>query len=102
MADEDQHEPELLDERHVKSAADVNREMQYRSWPYRVQETDGKGTWTLIDTRSSEVLHRTPPVDEAMAVHIMRAWMRGYVYDGNFTIIGQYLLGNLPDDASPY
>jgi hypothetical protein len=102
MADENQHEPELLDDRHVKSAADFNREMQYRSWPYRMTEAVGEGAWALVDTRSSEVLHRTPPVDEAMAVHILRAWMRGYVFDGNFTIIGQYLLGQMPDDISPY
>jgi hypothetical protein len=102
MTDEHQREPELLDERHVKSAADFNREMTILSWPYRMQEPDGEGIWTLTDTRSSEIVHRTPPVDEAVAVHIMRAWMRGYIHDGNFTIIGQYLLGNMPDDTSPY
>jgi hypothetical protein len=93
---------DLLDERHVKAAADFNREMTIRSWPYRMQEAAGEGAWTLIDTRSSEIVYRTPPVDEAMAVHIMRAWMRGYAHDGNFSIIGQYLLGNMPHDASPY
>lgn len=93
---------DLLDERTVKSAADFDREMTILSWPYRMQESAGDGAWALIDTRTAEILHRTPPVGEAMAVHIMRAWMRGYVHDGNFTIIGQYLLGNMPDDASPY
>jgi hypothetical protein len=72
------------------------------SWSYRMQEAVGESVWTLVDTRSSEVLHRTPPVDEAMAVHIMRAWMRGYIHDGNFTTIGAYLIGLLPDDTSPY
>jgi hypothetical protein len=105
MADEDQHEPDrsdLLDERHVKSAADFNREMTILSWPYRVQETAGEGTWALTDTRTSEILHRTPPIDGAMAVHIFRAWMRGYIYDGSFSIMGAYLIGLLPDDANPY
>jgi hypothetical protein len=92
----------LLDERTVKSAADFNREMTIRDWSYRMQEAAGEGAWTLVDTRNAEILHRTPPVDEAMAVHIMRTWMRGYVHDGNFSIIGQYLLGNMPDDANPY
>ena len=58
--------------------------------------------WSLTDIRTSEVLHRTPPVDEAVAVHILRAWMRGYMHDGSFEIVGQYLLGMLPDDANPY
>jgi hypothetical protein len=93
---------DLLSEQTVKSAADFNREMTILSWPYRMQEATGEGTWTLTDTRSSEVIYCTPPVDEAVAVHILRAWMHGYVHDGNFTIIGQYLLGNLPDDANPY
>jgi hypothetical protein len=93
---------DLLDEQTVKSAAEFNREMQYRSWPYRVQETAGEGTWTLVGTRSSEVLHRTPPVDEAMAVHILRAWLYGNLHGGSFEIVGQYLLGMLPDDANPY
>jgi hypothetical protein len=93
---------DFLDEQTVKSAADCNREMAILSWPYRMQETAGEGTWTLVDTRNAEILHRTPSVDESMAVHILRAWMRGYVYDGNFTIIGQYLLGNMPDDVNPY
>jgi hypothetical protein len=41
-------------------------------------------------------------VDEAVAVHILRAWMRGYMHGGSFGIVGQYLLGLLPDDANPY
>jgi hypothetical protein len=52
--------------------------------------------------RTLEVLQRTPPVEEPMAVHIMRAWMRGNAYGGNFDVMGQYLLGMLPDDANPY
>jgi hypothetical protein len=58
--------------------------------------------WSLTDIRTSEVLHRTPPVDEAVAVHILRAWIRGYMHCGSFEIVGQYLLGMLPDDANPY
>jgi hypothetical protein len=105
MADETQHEPELpdlLDERRVKSVADFNREMTIRSWPHRMSKAAGEGTWALIDTRSSEVIHLMPLVDEAMAVHVMRAWMYGYVHDGNLTTIGAYLIGLLPDDANPY
>jgi hypothetical protein len=105
VADDDQQEPDrsdLLSEHRIKSVADINREMQYLSWPYRVQETAEAGVWTLTDVRNSEILHRTPPVDEAVAVHIMRAWMRGYDHGGSFDIVGQYLLGMLPDDDSPY
>jgi hypothetical protein len=32
----------------------------------------------------------------------MKAWIYGYLHDGSFEIIGQYLLGMLPDDTSPY
>ena len=102
---EDQHQPDrkdLLNERTVKSAADFNREMQVRSWPYRLQQTPTAGVWTLSDTRSSTVLHRTPPVDEAMAVHIARAWLYGNLHGGSFEIVAQFLLGLLPDDANPY
>jgi hypothetical protein len=86
----------------AKSVVDINREFQYLSWPYRVQETTEAGVWMLTDMRTLEVLQRTPPVEEAMAVHIMRAWMCGNAYGGNFDVMGQYLLGMLPDDANPY
>jgi hypothetical protein len=93
---------DFLDEQTVTTAAAFNREMEYLLWAYRMNKAVGEGAWTLIDTRSSEILHRTPPVDEAVAVHILRAWMRGYGYGGSFEIVGQYLLGLLPDDTSPY
>ncbi len=105
MADEDQHQPDrfdLLSEERVKSEADFNYEMQCRSWPYRMSKAADADVWSLTDIRTSEVLHRTPPVDEAVAVHILRAWMRGYMHGGSFEIVGQYLLGMLPDDANPY
>lgn len=93
---------DILDEQTVKSAADFNREMTILSWPYRMRETAGEDAWALIDTRTAEILHRTPPVDEAMAVHIFRAWLYGNLHGGSFEIVGQYLLGLLPDDTNPY
>jgi hypothetical protein len=67
-----------------------------------MQETTNASVWSLTDICTSVVLHRTPPVNETVAVHILRAWMRGYMHGGSFEIIGQYLLGMLPDDANPY
>jgi hypothetical protein len=63
---------------------------------------DGRGCLDAGRHAQCEVLHQTPPVEEAMAVHVMRAWMHGYIYGGSFEIGGQYLLGLLPDDANPY
>jgi hypothetical protein len=47
---------DFLSERTVKLATDFNREMQILSWHYRMQQAADAGTWTLIDTRKSEVL----------------------------------------------
>jgi hypothetical protein len=102
MPHENQRQGGLLNE-HVTTAAAFNREMKYLSMPYRMVQELHDGNWVLEDSLDFGCLHIAPTADEAIALHIMRAWIYGLMHERNIAIGRQYLRGELPDDdANPY
>jgi hypothetical protein len=92
----------FLDAEHATTASAFNREMQYRSMPYRMQKLTGRrpdrGHWVLYEIRTWETLHQAPPMDEVYAVHIMRAWMYGQNHAEAIHMVEQLYRGELEDD----
>ena len=88
---------------HVTTAAAFNREMQYRSLPYRMTRLNARskkdhGNWVLYEIRDEETLHEVPSMDEEYAVHIMRAWMYGMNHVQGIEIARRFLSGESVDD----